>query len=150
MPLTPCELHIPMGNSIVVVAQGIVSPMDPDKTPRSHGNPIPPGYYSVSVDRVIKYYRELALDFPEGDGEKTLGQVEHSFILWHKRYIIIPGAAARVLCLLLNYLIIGADESQRNSFSIIFNWPIVNNPFLSLIFVLTGPQLKSRCSISRS
>jgi hypothetical protein len=63
---------------------------------RSHGNPIPPGYYSVSVDRVIKDYREVPLDFPRGDGEKTLGQVEHSFVLWRKRYIIILDAAARV------------------------------------------------------
>jgi hypothetical protein len=85
-----------MGNSTVVVAHGIVSPVVPDKAPRSHGNPIPPGYYSVSVDRVIKEYREVTLDFPGGDGEKTLGQAEHSFVIWRKRYIIIPGAAARV------------------------------------------------------
>ena len=96
MPLMPCELHISMGNSTVLVAHGIVSPMDPDKTPRSHGNPIPPGYYSVSVDRVIKENREVSLDFPRGDGEKTLGQAEHSFVLWCKCYIIIPGVAAKV------------------------------------------------------
>ena len=96
MPLMPCELHISMGNSTVLVAHGIVSPMDPDKTPRSHGNPIPPGYYSVLVDRVVKDYREVALDFPRGDGEKTLGQAEHSFIVWRKRYIIIPRAPPRV------------------------------------------------------
>ena len=98
MPLTPCELHIPLGNTgaIVLVAYGIVSPVIPDKTPTIHGNLIPPGYYSVSVHRVIKYYRELSLDFPRGDGEKTLGQAEHSFILWRKRYIIIPGAVDRV------------------------------------------------------
>jgi hypothetical protein len=70
-----------MGNSTVLVAHGIVSPVDPDKTPRSHGNPIPPGYYSISVDRVIKDYREVSLDFRRTDGEKTLGQAEHSFIL---------------------------------------------------------------------
>ena len=98
VPLTPCELHIPLGNTgaTVLVAHGIVSPVVPDKTPTIHGNPIPPGYYSVSVDRVIKDYREVPLDFPEGDREKTLGQAEHSFILWCKRYIIIAGAAARV------------------------------------------------------
>ena len=79
--MTPCELHIPIGNSTVMVAHSIVSPVLPDKTPRSHENPIPLGYYSVNVDRVIKDYREVALDFPRGDGEKTLGQVEHSFVL---------------------------------------------------------------------
>ena len=98
MPLMPCELHIPLGNTgaTVLVAHGIVSPMVPDKIPTIYGNPIPPSYYSISVDRVIKDYREVPLDFPGGDGEKTLGQVEHSFILWCKCYIIIPDAAARV------------------------------------------------------
>jgi len=80
----------------VLVAHGIVSPMVPEKTPTSHGNPIPPSYYSVLVDKVIKDYREVALDFPGDDGEKTLGQAEHSFIIWRKRYIIILGATARV------------------------------------------------------
>ena len=75
---------------------GIISPMVPGKTPTSHGNPIPPGYYSVSVDRVIKDYREVSLDFPGGDGKKTLGQAKHSFILWRQRYIVIPSRAARV------------------------------------------------------
>ena len=99
VPLTPCELHIPLWNTgaTVLMAHGIVSPVVPRKTPTSHGNPIPPGYYSVSMDRVIKENREVSLDFPGGDGEKTLGQVEHSFVLWRKRYIIILGAAARVL-----------------------------------------------------
>jgi hypothetical protein len=98
VPLTPCELHIPLGNigATVLVAHGIVSPVVLENTPTIHGNPIPPGYYSVSVDRVIKDYREVPLDFPGGDGENTLGQAEHSFVLWRKRYIIIPSVAARV------------------------------------------------------
>ena len=79
--MTPSELHILMGNITDMVAIGAISHVDPDKTPRSHGNPIPPGYYSVSMDRVIKDYREVALDFPRGDGETTLGQAEHSFIV---------------------------------------------------------------------
>ena len=71
--MMPCELHIPVGNIIVLVATAIVSPMDPNKSPRIHGNPIPPGYASVLVDRVVKDYRELTLDIPGGDGETTLG-----------------------------------------------------------------------------
>jgi hypothetical protein len=43
-----------------------------------------------------KTIEEVPPDFAGGDGEKTLGQAEHSFVLWHKRYIIIPSAAARV------------------------------------------------------
>jgi hypothetical protein len=52
-----------------------------DKTPTIHGNPIPPGYYSASVDRVIKDNREVPFDFPRGGAEKTLGYIEHSFVL---------------------------------------------------------------------
>jgi hypothetical protein len=70
-----------MGNSTVLGAHGIVSPVDADKTPRSHENPIPPGYYSISVDRVIINYREVSLDFSRGDREETLGQANHSFVL---------------------------------------------------------------------
>ena len=49
VPFTPCELHIPLGNTgaTVLVAHGIISPVVLEKTPTSHGNPIPPGYYSV-------------------------------------------------------------------------------------------------------
>jgi len=75
---------------------GIVSLVVPKKTPTRHGNPIPPGYYSILVDRVIKDYREVPLDFLGGDDEKTLGQAHQSFVLWRKRYIIIPSVEARV------------------------------------------------------
>jgi hypothetical protein len=99
MPLMPCKLHIPLGNTsaTVLVAHGIVSSVDPDKTSTIHGNPFPPSYYSVLVDRVIKDYREVPLDFPRDDGEKTIGQAEHSFVLWCKRYIIIPSPPRRSL-----------------------------------------------------
>jgi hypothetical protein len=44
------------------------------------------------VDRAVKDYKELNLDdIPGGDGKTTLGQAEHAFILWRKRYIVIPG-----------------------------------------------------------
>jgi hypothetical protein len=86
-PFTPCELHIPKENATIMVALGVFSPLDPTKTPRIHGAIIPPGYVSVSVDRVNKGFSDLALDIPGGDGEKT-------FILWRKRYIIIPGVSS--------------------------------------------------------
>jgi hypothetical protein len=52
VPLTPCELHIPLGNTgaTVLVAHGLVSPVVPEKTPTIHGNLIPPSYCSISVD----------------------------------------------------------------------------------------------------
>jgi hypothetical protein len=39
----------------------------------SHGMPIPPGYASVSVEKICQPdFEELELEIPEGDGEKTL------------------------------------------------------------------------------
>jgi hypothetical protein len=60
-----------------------------------HGNQTPAGYASIVLDRVGKDYRELNLEIPRGDGNKTLGQAEHAFILWRKRYIVIPGTLPR-------------------------------------------------------
>lgn len=70
---------------------------------------------------------------------KTLGQAEHAFILWRKRYIMILRVPPREPLPPLNYLIIGADESEWNSFSSIFNCLLVFNCLLSIIFVLIGP-----------
>jgi len=92
-PLTTCELHIPQGTATVMVVVGVVNPIDPTKTPRIHGAIVPPRYASVLVDRVVKGFRSVQLEIEGGDGEKTLGEVEKTFICWHKRYIIIPGAS---------------------------------------------------------
>jgi len=91
-PLTSCELHIPEGNATVKVATGVVSPIDPTKTPRIHTVIIPPRYASVSVDRVVKGHENVPMDIEGGDGEKTLGEAEKTFICWKKWYIIIPRA----------------------------------------------------------
>ena len=92
-PLTTCELHIPDGNNAsIMVAVGVVSPIDRTKTPRIHGSVIQPGYASVSVDRVLKGYSNVPLNIEGGDGEKTLGEAEKTFIQWRKCFIIIPGA----------------------------------------------------------
>jgi hypothetical protein len=98
VPFTPCELHIPMVNTSakVLVAYSIVSPMIPgQEAPTIHGKQIPPGYYSVGVDRVVDECKKLALEFEGGNREKTLGQAEHSCIIWRKCYIIIPNPAKR-------------------------------------------------------
>jgi hypothetical protein len=76
-----------------MVATGVVSLIDPTKTPRIHTTVIPPGYASVSVDRVVKGYSNVPLDIEGGDGEKTLGEADKAFICWRKRYIIILGAS---------------------------------------------------------
>jgi hypothetical protein len=92
-PLTTCELHIPQGTATVMVAVAVVTPVDPTRTPRIHGAIVPPGYASVSVDRVVKGFSNVQLEIEGGDGEKTLGEAEKTFICWRKRYIIIPGAS---------------------------------------------------------
>jgi hypothetical protein len=79
-PLTSCELHIPEGNATVKVATGVISPIDPTKTPRIQSVAIPLGYASVSVDRVVKGHENMALDIEGGDGKKTLGEAEKTFI----------------------------------------------------------------------
>ena len=91
-PFTSCELHIPKENATIMVALGVFSPPGPTKTPRIHGAIIPPGYVSVSVDRVNKGFSDLTLDILGGDGEKTLGEAEKTFIQWRKCFIIILGA----------------------------------------------------------
>ena len=76
-----------------MVAICVVSPIDHTKTPRIHGTIIPPGYTSVSVNRVMKGFSNVPLDIEGGDEEKTLGEVEKTFIYWRKRYINIPRAS---------------------------------------------------------
>jgi hypothetical protein len=91
-PFMSYELHILEGNATVKVATNVVSPINPTKTPRIHSVAIPPGYASISVDRVVKGHENVALDIEGGDGEKILDEAEKTFICWKKRYIIIPGA----------------------------------------------------------
>jgi hypothetical protein len=92
--MTSIELHVPRGNDTIKVVVGVFTHLDPTKTPIIHGAPIQPGYARVAVDKVSKGYEDLALDIPGGDGEKTLGEAEKAYILWRKRYMIIPGAFA--------------------------------------------------------
>ncbi len=89
-PMTACELHIQQGDDKIMVATGVVNPIDRTRTPIIHNSPIPPGYAAVSVDRVPKQWRNLPLDIEGGDGEKTLGEAEKTFILWRKCNIVIP------------------------------------------------------------
>jgi hypothetical protein len=43
--------------------------------------PIPPGYASVSVEKICQPdFEELELDIPGGDGEKTLKDALHDII----------------------------------------------------------------------
>jgi len=76
-----------------MVVVGVVTPIDPTKTPRIHGAIVLPRYASVSVDRVVKGFSNVQFEIEGGDGEKTLGETEKTSICWRKRYIIIPRAS---------------------------------------------------------
>jgi len=54
-----------------------------------HGQEIPAGYAKVGVEEVCNDWKNLELDIPGGDGETTLADVVHGYILWDKRYIIL-------------------------------------------------------------
>jgi hypothetical protein len=89
--LTACELHIPNDDGTVMVATGVVGPIDRIKTPRIDGVVIPDGYASVSMDKAVRGFEDVPLDIPGGDGSATVGEAEKSFIACRKRYIIIAG-----------------------------------------------------------
>jgi len=89
-PVTSCELHIPEGTGTKKVVVGVVNPINRTRTPRIHGQPVPEGYARVSLDRVERGCDSVPLDIEGGDGEKTLGEAEKTFICWRKRFIIIP------------------------------------------------------------
>jgi len=93
VPVNSCELHIPKGTRTKKVAVGVVKAIDRTRTPRIHGQPVPEGYARVSVDRVERGCASVLLDIEGGDGEKTLGEVEKTFICWRKRFIIIHGVS---------------------------------------------------------
>jgi hypothetical protein len=70
------------------VADGSAFAEFPGQT--SNDMPIPPGYASVSIERICQPdFEELEIDIPGGDGEKTLKDALHGIILWPKRYIVI-------------------------------------------------------------
>jgi len=87
---TTCELHVPDENATKKVAIGVVNPIDRTRTPRIHNRLVPARYASISADRVEKGCGSVPLQIEGGDGEKTLGEAEMTFICWRKRFIIIP------------------------------------------------------------
>jgi len=100
---TTCELHVPDGNATKKMAIAVVNPIDRTRTPIIHNRPVPGGYASVSVDMVEKGCDNVPLDIEGGDGEKTLGEAEKTFICWRKRFKIIP--QHRFVCDFTSYII---------------------------------------------
>ena len=52
-----------------------------------HGQQIPAGYTRVGMGQVCLGWEILELDIPGGDGERTLAEAIHVYILWDKRYM---------------------------------------------------------------
>ena len=48
-----------------------------------------PRYTRVGVEQVCQGWETLELDIPGGDGERTLAEAIHGYILWDKRYIVL-------------------------------------------------------------
>jgi len=84
-PVNSCELHILEGTGMKKGAAGVVNAIDQTRTLIIHGQLVPEGYARVSVDRVERGCASVPLDIEGGDGEKTLGETEKTFICWHKR-----------------------------------------------------------------
>jgi len=88
-----CDLHILEGTGTKKVVVGVVNAIDRTRTPRIYGQLVLEGYARVSVDRMERGCASVPLDIEVGDGEKTLGEAEKTFICWHKHFIIIPGVS---------------------------------------------------------
>jgi len=100
---TTSELHVLDGNATKKVAIAVVNLINRTRTPSIHNRPVPGRYASVSVDRVEKGCGSVPLEIEGGDGEKTLGEAEKTFICWRKRFIIIPHH--RSVCDFTSYII---------------------------------------------
>ena len=84
---TPCDLQTAVKNLMFTVAYGTAMPTEPGDV--YHGQQIPPRYTRVGVEQVCQGWETLELDIPGGDGERTLAEAIHGYILWDKRYIVL-------------------------------------------------------------
>jgi hypothetical protein len=84
---TPCVLQCKHKGIIFTVGHGTVAPTQPGDV--YHGQPIPVGYAKVGVEELCQDFETLELDIPGGDGETTLAQAIHGWILWEKRNILL-------------------------------------------------------------
>ena len=84
---TPCELQTAIKNLTFTVAYGIAMPTQPGDV--YHGQEISIGYAKVVVEEVSNDWKTLELSIPGGDGETTLAEAIHGYILWDMRRIIL-------------------------------------------------------------
>jgi hypothetical protein len=84
---TPCELQTASKNLTFMVAYGTAMPTKPGDV--YHGQEIPARHAKVGVEEVCNDWMNLDLNIPVGDGETTLADATHGYILWDRRYIIL-------------------------------------------------------------
>ena len=83
-----CELHTQVRNKTIVVAFGVAEVPIPGETYLNME--ISSSYYAkVAVDRVVESWDDLELEVEGLQGEQTLGEVVHNYILWPKAHIKI-------------------------------------------------------------
>ena len=76
---TPCDLQTAIKNLMFTVAYGTAMPTQPGDV--YHGQQIPPGYTRVGMEQVCQGWETLELDILGGDGERTLTEAIHGYIL---------------------------------------------------------------------
>jgi hypothetical protein len=76
---TPCVLQTCIENLTFTVAYSSAMPRTPGEV--YHGQEIPAGYAKVGIDEVCNDWKNLELDIPGGDGETTLADATHGYIL---------------------------------------------------------------------
>jgi hypothetical protein len=69
------------------VAHATVQPPNPKA--RYHGRPIPPEYAVVEVMWTHDHHDDDELDFPNEEGDMTLGRVLGTRVLWNKANIVL-------------------------------------------------------------
>ena len=84
---TSCALQTCTKNLRFTVAYGSAMPSTPGEV--YHGQEIPAGYSKVGIEEMCNDWKNLELDIPGGDGETTLADAAHGYILWNMQYIIL-------------------------------------------------------------
>jgi len=103
-----CELHILEGIGTKKVAIGVVNAIDLMRTPRIHGQPVPEGYARVLLHRVERGCASVPLDIEGGDGEKTLGEAEKTFVGISALSSFLESHCRHLVLLMIKILSVGA------------------------------------------
>ena len=76
----PCDLQTAINNLMFTIAYSTTMPTQPGDV--YHGQQISARYTRVGMEQVCQGWEMLELDIPGGDGERTLAEAIHGYILW--------------------------------------------------------------------